>query len=155
MSRRKESQGTYQEGLVFSQDELPPGYEPIGPLNDSNKPLHSFINRECRANRVRRYRIKNGTTGYGRLFVHKDDIARLTKEWNEPEDRDSTEEPATNLQYHSVCESLADIAQSLAAVERLLGRLADAAESIATQPKTPQRELLHTINGNPAPWNET
>jgi hypothetical protein len=62
---------------------------------------------------------------------------------------------ATNLQYESVCESLADIAQSLAAVERLLERLATASESIVTQPKASQHDLLHTINGNPAPWNET
>jgi hypothetical protein len=54
-----------------------------------------------------------------------------------------------------VCESMADIATSLASVERLLERLAVAAESIATQPKTPQHELLNVINGNQAPWNET
>ena len=155
MSKRKESQGTYEEGLVFSQDELPPGYEPIGPLNDSNKPLHSFINRECRANRVRRYRIKNGTTGYGRLFVHRDDILRMTKEWNEREDCSSSDEPGGNQHVLSGCESLADIASWLGHVVTLLDRIADAAESIATQPKTPQRELMHTINGNPAPWNET
>jgi hypothetical protein len=41
----------------------------------------------------------------------------------------------TDLQYESVCESLADIAQSLAGVERLLERLATAVESIATAPK--------------------
>jgi hypothetical protein len=41
----------------------------------------------------------------------------------------------TDLQCESVCESLADIATSLAGVERLLERLATAVESIATAPK--------------------
>jgi hypothetical protein len=41
----------------------------------------------------------------------------------------------TNLQCESACESLADIATSLAGVERLLERLATAVESIATQPR--------------------
>jgi hypothetical protein len=149
MSRRKASQGTYHEGLVFSQDELPPGYEPIGPLNESNKPLHSFINRECRANRVRRYRIKNGTTGYGRLFVHKDDIERLTKEWNEPEHGHSSGATRKNLHAESVCESLADIAQSLAAVEQMLERLVDAAEEIASRPlKKAEPEVMQTSSSN-------
>ena len=49
----------------------------------------------------------------------------------------SKAEPPSGLQYESVCESLGDIAQSLAAVERLLGRLVDAAEHIVTQPKEP------------------
>ena len=40
-----------------------------------------------------------------------------------------------DLQYESVCESLADIATSLAGVERLFERLTAAIESIATQPK--------------------
>jgi hypothetical protein len=42
-----------------------------------------------------------------------------------------------DLQYESVCESMADIATSLAGVERLLERLATAVEAIATQPKEP------------------
>jgi hypothetical protein len=41
----------------------------------------------------------------------------------------------TDLQFESSCESLADIATSLAGVERLLDRLATAVESIATAPK--------------------
>jgi hypothetical protein len=72
----------------------------------------------------------------------------------------------TNLQYLSACESLADIADTIGGhVPNLFGltqrmvtaleRLAAAAEAIATQPRTAQQELLHTINGNPAPWNET
>jgi hypothetical protein len=55
---------------------------------------------------------------------------------------------ASSLQYESVCESLADIATSLAGVERLLERLASAAENIATQPKTPQQELLQQFSTN-------
>ena len=43
--------------------------------------------------------------------------------------------PLKDLQYESVCESLADIASGIGFVVQLLGRLANAAESIATQPK--------------------
>jgi hypothetical protein len=159
MSNNARSQeGTCKEGKVFTAEQLPAGYEPIGHLDKENKALHSFLIRECNANRVNRFRIDGGK-GYGRLYLHKDDIARLEEQFcrrHEVSSGDAIASPAaTNLQYESVCESLADIAQSLAAVERLLERLATAAESIVTQPKTLQHDLLHTINGNPAPWNET
>jgi Skp family chaperone for outer membrane proteins len=44
---------------------------------------------------------------------------------------------------------------SLEQTQKVLERLVAAVESIATQPKAPHQELMHTINGNPAPWNET
>ena len=95
--------------------------------------------------------------GSGRWYVSRKDAAELlASQLGGPQAQAKHKaKQTTDLQYESVCESMADIATSLAGVERLLERLAVAAESIATQPRTAQQELLHTINGNPAPWNET
>lgn len=48
----------------------------------------------------------------------------------------------------SLCESLASIDSTLDKMCRVLERLAEAAESIATQPKTAQQELLATMSSN-------
>jgi hypothetical protein len=89
-----------------------------------------------------------------RYYVPRDEANKLLiNRATQPEEKPS-KKTASDLQYESVCESLGDIAQSLASVERLLGRLADAAEHIVTQPKEPAA-AWREINGNPAPWNET
>jgi hypothetical protein len=72
-----------------------------------------------------------------RYYVPQDEANRLLITRATQAAAKPLSQPAADRQYESVCESLADIAQSLAAVERLLGRLADAAEQIATQPKEP------------------
>lgn len=49
----------------------------------------------------------------------------------------------------SACEALADIAQSLSAVERLLERLVDAAEELASRPSDKaQSDVMQTIGSN-------
>jgi len=53
---------------------------------------------------------------------------------------------------HSAINRLVTVAERIL---HALERTAEAVESVATQPKTPHQQLLHTINGNPAPWNET
>jgi hypothetical protein len=53
----------------------------------------------------------------------------------------------TDLQYESACESLAEIATSLAGVERLLERLATAVESIATAPRHEPAGAWRDMNG--------
>lgn len=60
----------------------------------------------------------------------------------------SKSQPAVDLQYESVCESLADIASGMGYVVQLLERLAAATENIATQPKTPHQELMQAIGSN-------
>jgi hypothetical protein len=87
------------------------------------------------------------------IFVNPLEVQGLIEQWTH-EDHHSA--AATNCQTRligdrqaeSVCESLADIASGLGHVVTLLDRIAAAAESIATQPKTPQQELLHLMNGN-------
>ena len=51
-------------------------------------------------------------------------------------------------QIEASAASLASIDATLDEIYRVLERLTTAVESIATQPKTPQHELLHTFNGN-------
>ena len=87
----------------------------------------------------------------GQIFVDPAEASRIIESATAPGSSPKAaadSKTATNPQYASACESLADIAQSLAGVERLLERLVDAAEAIATQPKTPQAELMQTIGSN-------
>ena len=70
-----------------------------------------------------------------RYYVPQDEANRLLIS-KAPHASDKATAPK-DLQYESVCESMADIATSLAGVERLLERLATAVEAIATQPKEP------------------
>jgi hypothetical protein len=111
----------------------------------------------CKRREIKHWKFERGRTG--QLFVEPDVAREMLDSLRQhkinaispPKDR----KPAGDLQYESVCESLADIASGMGYVVQLLERLTTAAEQIATQPKTPQHELLNVINGNPAPWNET
>ena len=87
-----------------------------------------------------------------RYYVPQEDAARLLLSKSAKAEKPS---PPKDSQYASVCESLGSIDNWLQNIVLVLERLAEATESIATQPKTPQHELLNTINGNLAPWNET
>jgi hypothetical protein len=111
----------------------------------------------CKRREIKHWKFERGRTG--QLFVEPDVAREMLDSLRQHKINAISPpkacKPQADLQYESVCESMADIATSLASVERLLERLAVAAESMATQPRTAQQELLHTINGNPAPWNET
>jgi hypothetical protein len=76
--------------------------------------------------------------GSGRWYVHRKAAAEfLASQLTEPQaaTKSKAKQPS-DLQYESVCESLADIASGLGHVVTLLERLATAVEAIATQPKT-------------------
>jgi hypothetical protein len=144
------------DSVVYDMSHLPEGFVPMGTLTTSGgaTPFYGYVDRAFHRGDLHHGRFRCG----GRLFVHKDDVDRLRNEFDA-----RTAEPAkpssgskskrhvneySSRQLESVCESLADIATSLAGVERLLDRLASAVENIATQPKTPQQELLHTFSSN-------
>lgn len=117
-------------------------------------PFYGYVDRAFHRGDLHHGRFRCG----GRLFVHKDDVERLRNQFDsrstEPDETPSRvnskrrSSQCSDRQLESACESLADIATSLAGIERLLERLASAAENIATQPKTPQQELLHQFSTN-------
>jgi hypothetical protein len=55
---------------------------------------------------------------------------------------------STSVDVSSAVQSLASIDTTLNEIYRVLERLTAAVESIATQPKTPQQELLEKISSN-------
>ncbi len=76
--------------------------------------------------------------GSGRWYVSRKAAADLlASQLSDPQvgSKAKAKQPL-DLQYESVCESLADIASGMGYVVQLLERLATAAEAIATQPKT-------------------
>lgn len=159
------SKKTYAEGIVFDATHVPDGYVPQSNWS-GNKRHHNALCKACESNRIRRIRFKRSADDrIGRMFVHQEDADGVIRESDQ---RHSTKTAAktvvsvpdavaatSRFDAESVCESLADIASSLSSVERLLERLATAVESIATQPKASQHDFANSINGNPAPWNET
>ncbi|NBT36372.1 MAG: hypothetical protein EBT03_12705 [Betaproteobacteria bacterium] len=150
--------GKYAEGVLFDVSHVPPGYVDIAPLHRTEKALHNFTLRACRAGRVRRFRVKRSSDdSIGFMFVHSEDMDRLREELQCKQVKSQKANACEHdfEEYPSMCASLADVSASLGFLVALVERLVVAAESCATQPKTPHQELLHTINGNPAPWNET
>jgi hypothetical protein len=141
----------FKTKVITDESQVPDGFRRISVLADSitDQKKLSDAHTEGVIAAVKLMRSTEDRTGP--VWVDAE-AARLVLAGDKPK---AKAKQTTDLQYESVCESMADIATSLASVERLLERLAVAAESIATQPRTAQQELLHTINGNPAPWNET
>jgi hypothetical protein len=167
---RDDFEGMYDEGLLFSEADVPAGYEPIGGLNNTNKPLHSFVLRACEKGSVRRYRVRQGQRGYGKYFICSDDLARVTKEWESlpkhtPEKhaaddlsdlKELTASCAAFVRHHlqveqpGIFDCLNDAASCLCRIEKVLERLTTAVESIATQPTNANARdrLVATVESN-------
>lgn len=80
-----------------------------------------------------------------RYYVPQEDAARLLVSKSAKAEKPS---PPKDLQYESVCESLGSIDNWLENIVLVLERLTAAVESIATQPKTAQQELLAKMSSN-------
>jgi hypothetical protein len=132
-STSKLQAGTCREGKVFSAEQLPAGYEPIGHLDKENKALHSFIIRECNADRVNRFRIDGGK-GFGRLYLHRDDIARLEEQWKSRHESPSGEATISSSQCESAVTALCEINNGIAVLGDTLRDLVAAVQLLAEQP---------------------
>lgn len=131
-----EYEGMYSEGLLHSEADVPDGYVAIGDLHDANKPLHSFVLRACDKGCVRRYRVRQGQRGYGKFFVHKDDLSRVTKEWESlPQNTPEREcQPrVSDARIEGAVIALCEINNGISLMLVTLERLASAVESIANQ----------------------
>jgi len=115
---------------ISQYDMRPPGADEVGPSGDYARILKALRLKPCP---IQHYRDGRG------WVARQSDIEEFlaARKASSPSTTKAADKAPSDLQYESVCESLADIAQSLAAVERLLGRLADAADNIVTQPKEP------------------
>lgn len=112
-------------------------------------------------NRVNRYRVDGH--GYGKLYVHRDDIARLEEQWNRRGDVTSAvikqkKQPArndayveiANYQFDSAFDCLNALAGCWERIEKQLERLVLAVEMTATQPKDDEqlRREIHAACEN-------
>jgi hypothetical protein len=133
MSGKSKSQsGAYREGKVFSVEQLPAGFEPIGHLDKENKALHSFIIRECNADRVERFRIDGGK-GFGRLYLHRDDISRLEEQWNCRHEPPAGDSPMSPSQCESAVTALCEINNGIAVLNATLRDVVAAVGLVAEQ----------------------
>ncbi len=104
----------------------------------------------CKRREIKHWKFERGRTG--QLFVEPD-VAREMLDSLRQHKIDAIlpakeRTAASSPQIQAACESLASIDSTLDEIYRVLERLTAAVESIATQPKTTQQELLHATNGN-------
>ncbi len=115
---------------ISTYDTRPPGADEVGPTGDYARILHALKLKPCP---IQAYR--DGRSWVARQADIEEFLA--ARKASSPTTIKAAGKAPSDLQYESVCESMADIATSLAGVERLFERLATAVESIATQPKEP------------------
>jgi hypothetical protein len=161
--------GKYAEGILFDASHLPAGYVELAQFHNTEKALHNFALRACRAGRVRRFRVKRSQTdSVGFLFVHAEDFeamrVELASKKAEPQQQcdgscesagerlavDGLVDHAADMRISltKCCAYLGDIYDVLETIARATEATAKAVEEIATQPKTPQQELLRTLSSN-------
>jgi hypothetical protein len=152
--------GRKQHTTKFIQDEsqVPDGYVTLASFGH-NTPLHRAMCDAHRDGRVRAVKLvrHEGDIKTGAVWVHAGDAEGFQRTHGKSErpkhtislgERRPDEVGVTRSQSESACESLADIAQSLADAMPILERLACAAEAMATHPKQERYEILPTSNGN-------
>lgn len=119
---------------------LPAGFVPLSDWDHRNRSGSDGHSAEYKALRLaadagKIQAFKMG--GSGRWYVSRKDAAELLASQlcgPQAQAKHKAKQPS-DLQYESVCESMADIASGMGYVVQLLERLATAAEQIATQPK--------------------
>ena len=152
----------YAEGVVFDVSHIPSDYVPIADLHSNNKRHHNAMVHACAANRMRRIRFRRSASdSMGFIYVHKEDAAAIIADSDASlEARKSTRTCDESSKETVSCKAV-DAQQAQAAVTALcridngislmletLERLTTAVESIATQPKTAQQELMATMSSN-------
>ena len=120
----------FKTKVITDESQVPDGFKRISVLADSltDQKKLSDAHTDGVISAVKLMRSTDDRTGP--VWVDAD-AARLVLAGDKPK---AKAKQTTDLQYESVCESMADIATSLAGVERLLERLATAAEQIAKHP---------------------
>ena len=129
------------ESVICDKADLPAGYVPLGTLatDSGSTPLYGYVQRAYERGEWTRslFRCR------GKRFIHRDDLERLTAEFNSRQAAESVEpreEEGGTQEYQSACHSLTSIDKTLNEICRVMERLTTAVESIATQPKESDAE---------------
>lgn len=133
-----------KESVVCDRDDLPAGYVPLGTLatDGGATPLYGYVQRAYERGEWTRslFRCR------GKRFIHKDDLERLTAEFNVRQASDTVDAVGDGngaQNYAAACKSLASIDTTLDEIYRVLERLTAAVESIATQPAAQHEYASH------------
>ena len=109
-----------------------------------------MLHRLCKSGELRHWKFTRGRTG--QLFVMPDEARSALDSVRQHAAARPAAAISTPVVSYSQIEgavlALSEINNGISLIHATLERLASAVESIATQPKTPQQELLHTFNGN-------
>jgi hypothetical protein len=144
--------------IVYDIREIPEGYVPVssyGANADKKKAKPEYkavrwaIDNELVASAKFCRSVGDKT---GPVFIHPDEATKAIELHADKRQRVASialthSLPSDAASLNAVL-SIAEIRLTMSRIEAILERLTTAVEGIATQPKTPQQELLHTINGN-------
>jgi hypothetical protein len=157
------STGKCKQWVVSDESQVPDGFKQLkeyGPPRTKGKsgsPEYETLHRAYRNATIEAYKVMQSPRDKcGPVFVNASQAQSVLSTelyCGQPVQSTvaatATASAASCRHVESVCESLADIAQSLAAVERMLERLVDAAEEIASRPpKKAQPEVMQTSSSN-------
>ena len=136
--------------VVHDKEHVPPGYVPLGTLatDSGSTPLYGYVQRAFERGEWARSLFKCR----GKRFIHRDDLERLTAEFNARQTSDSVDVAKDDggidkRHAESACELLAYIGSTLVEVRCVMERLTAAVESIATQPKAEPAGAWRDMNG--------
>jgi hypothetical protein len=120
----------FKTKVITDESQVPDGFKRISVLADSpaNQKKLSDAHTNGVIAAVKLMRSTDDRTGP--VWVHVDDARRVLT-GDKPKAKAKQQ---ADLQYESVCESMTNIATSLAGVERMLERLAAAVDQIAKHP---------------------
>jgi hypothetical protein len=146
----------YKLSRVWDEAAIPAGWVQNFKNNPRSHRFSHFVVRAVDAGKVRCvcYGGATKTCAGGKYFIHPEDMKLLEQEWDERE-CEMSDEPASEQnagigsdRLEAAVVALCEINNGITLMQATLERLTTAVESIATQPKTAQQELLNTVNGN-------
>jgi hypothetical protein len=151
--------------FITDESQVPDGYVPLASFY-KNKRIHRALCDAHKAGSVRAVKLvrHEGDIKTGTVWVHSEDAKSFEHSYGReaPKHRFTvgSRMPLSKddelLGYAElIAGRIGDVSSSLEEMREVLERLTSAVESMATQPKTTHQELLHSINGNSASWNET
>jgi len=155
--------GKCKQWVVSDESQVPDGFRQLkeyGPPRTKGKsgsPEYETLHRAYRNATIEAYKVMQSPRDKcGPVFVNSSQAQSVLSTelyCGQPVQATATTAAAghaiSSQHAESACESLSDIAQSLAAVERLLERLVDATEELASQPPgKAQSEVPQAIGSN-------
>ena len=142
----------YETQIILDEKQVPHGFVPLSDF-DVSSAEHKRLSEAHNSGSIRAVKVARtlGQVRNGRVWVSKEDAdnflaGNMTKRREQA--KPTEQSAATAAQLHAAITALVRIDNGISLMQATLERLTAAVELIATQPRTPQQELLHAISSN-------